>query len=261
MYQELPKFLAKTKYENITDNTKTVLQDAWKTDQPVFMWFPQHPEAYANFNQHMASRREAMATWLSVFPVEQETRGWDPQKPVFIDIGGGIGHQCAELKAKYPELPGRVILQDLPHCIDHALPTPGVESTVADFFQPQPVKGMISTILTYQPFPDVLGAARFYYMRGVLHDFPDDKCRLILQSIMEAMGKDSLILIDEMVLPNTGVHWQATQIDLTMMSALASMERTHEQWSALLDSMGLKITKTYVYTPSLHESVIVAVPK
>ena len=93
-------------------------------------------------------------------------------------------------------------------------------------------------------------------MRGILHDFPDDKCRLILQNIIEAMAKDSLILIDEMVLPNTGVHWQATQIDLTMMSALASMERTHEQWNALLDSVRLKITKTYVYTPSLHESVM-----
>ena len=144
MYQELPKFLAKTKYQNITDNTKTVLQDAWKTDVPAFIWFPQHPEAYAYFNQYMASRREG-GTWLSVYPVDEETKGWDPEAPVYVDMGGGIGHQCAELKAKYPELPGRVILQDLPYCIDHALPTPGVESTVHDIFQPQPVKGILCT--------------------------------------------------------------------------------------------------------------------
>lgn len=97
-------------------------------------------------------------------------------------------------------------------------------------------------------------------MRGVLHDFPDDKCRFILQNTIGAMDKDSLILIDDMVLPDTNAHWQATQVDLTMMSALASMERTQIQWQALLKSVGLKIIKTYVYTPGLYESVIVTVP-
>lgn len=90
----------------------------------------------------MAARRAGMPTWLSVYPIESETKGWNPELPVFVDIGGGIGHQCAELKGKYPKLPGKVVLQDLPHCIDHALPTPGVDNTVQNFFEPQPIKGM-----------------------------------------------------------------------------------------------------------------------
>lgn len=98
-------------------------------------------------------------------------------------------------------------------------------------------------------------------MRGVLHDFPDDKCRIILKNIIDVLGPDSLILIDDMVLPNTGVYWQTTQVDLTMMSALAARERTHEDWLALLDSAGLKIADIHVYTPAVHESVITAVPK
>ena len=98
-------------------------------------------------------------------------------------------------------------------------------------------------------------------MRGVLHDFPDDTCRLILQNIIPAMSKESAILIDDMVLPDVNVHWQATQIDLTMMCALAGMERTREQWLALLDSVGLRIAQIYVHIPSDHESVIVAVSK
>jgi O-methyltransferase domain len=85
-----------------------------------------------------------MPTWLSVYPVEEETKSWSPERPVFVDVGGGLGHQCAALKGTYPELPGRVILQDLPHAIQVAMTTPGVEDTVHDFFQPQPVEGMIS---------------------------------------------------------------------------------------------------------------------
>lgn len=209
----------------------------------------------------MASRRDASSTWLSVYPILEETQGWNPELPVFIDMGGGIGHQCAELKAKYPQLPGRVILQELPHCINDALPTPGVENIVHDIFQPQPVQGMctINRIPTW-PFNLDVGA-KFYHLRGVLHDFPDDKCRLILQNIVPAMSKESLILIEEMVLPDTNVFWQAAQIDLTMMSALASVERTQTQWQELLNSVGLEIVKTDVFTPWAHESVLAAVPK
>ena len=75
------------------------------------------------------------------------------------------------------------------------------------------------------------------------------------------MGKESLILIDDMVLPDSNVHWRATQLDLTMMTGLASMERTNEQWYRLLDSAGLKILKIDPYNPIQHDSIIAAVPK
>lgn len=78
----------------------------------------------------------------------------------------------------------------------------------------------------------------------------------MLGHIMAAMGPDSVILLDEMVLPDTEVHWQCTQVDLTMMAGLASWERTHSQWAELLGSIGLKIAKTYTYTPSVYESVM-----
>lgn len=98
-------------------------------------------------------------------------------------------------------------------------------------------------------------------MRNILHDWPDAKCREILQHTMSAMGPGSVILIDDMVLPTSKVNWQATQIDFAMMTALASMERTEEQWHALLDSVGLKARNIVTYTMSLRDSIIVAVPK
>jgi demethylsterigmatocystin 6-O-methyltransferase len=89
-------------------------------------------------------------------------------------------------------------------------------------------------------------------MRAVLHDFPDYKCCEILNNITPAMGNDSVIIIDDIRLPHKNVHWHVTEIDLFMMTALASIERTQSQWSALLDSVGLKINKVFTYTPSIY---------
>lgn len=86
-------------------------------------------------------------TWLDVLDFEALITGGgapaiDAETPVFIDVGGGIGSQCAILKAKLPDLPGRVILQDLPVVITHALDTEGVENTAHNFWTEQPIKGM-----------------------------------------------------------------------------------------------------------------------
>ena len=75
------------------------------------------------------------------------------------------------------------------------------------------------------------------------------------------MAKDSKLLLNGMVLPNSGVHWQATQQDLTMMAALRSTEQLVEQWYALLAEAGLRVLEIYMYTTSLQGSAIVAVPK
>lgn len=94
-----------------------------------------------------------------------------------------------------------------------------------------------------------------------MHDYTDEKCVEILNNIISAMEKESRILIDEMVLPATGVHWQAAQVDMVMMAGLAAMERTREQWDALMEKAGLKILDVFTYTESLNDSIIVAVPK
>lgn len=91
----------------------------------------------------MAKRRWPELSWLSVYPVDEETKVLnDRERPLYVNVGGGIGHQSAEFKQKHPEIPGRVILEDLPHSIAKALPTPGVENIAHNFFEPQPIKGM-----------------------------------------------------------------------------------------------------------------------
>ena len=98
-------------------------------------------------------------------------------------------------------------------------------------------------------------------MRNILHDYPDGKATTIIHNTVQAMSTDSLFIIDEMIIPNTGVHRRATDLDMIMMTSLASTERTERQWDVLLEKAGLKILKKSTYDSATGDSVIVTVPK
>jgi demethylsterigmatocystin 6-O-methyltransferase len=72
------------------------------------------------------------------------------------------------------------------------------------------------------------------------------------------MNESSIILLDEMALPNQKVDWFATQTDITMLTAFGSMERTEAQWHKLLESVGLKVQRICTYTHSHRLSIIAA---
>ncbi len=105
----------------------------------------------------------------------------------------------------------------------------------------------------------VLLGARAYYLRNVLHDWPDTQCREILQRTASAMKKDySKLLINEWCLRDRGSSVYATFLDINMMAVCAGMERTETQWEDLLKSSGLRISK--IWSASSHgESLIEAV--
>lgn len=142
-YQALPTFLSRTKYVSPVDGLHTAFQDAWKTRLHAFAWFADNADHLAHFNKYLALRRQPERSWLSVYPVAKQVEDWAPgnsSSVLLVDVGGGIGHECRRFRERYPGVPGRVILQDLPHSIAEALCTPGVENMEHDFFQPQPIK-------------------------------------------------------------------------------------------------------------------------
>ncbi|KAI0543632.1 S-adenosyl-L-methionine-dependent methyltransferase [Xylaria curta] len=238
-YQALPSFLKRTGYKDPTNELQTPFQDAWNTPLDAFSWFSEQPDHLAYFNDFMALRRQPETSWLSVYPVREKIKGSNPDRPVYVNIGGGIGHQCVQFKNAFPDIPGRVILQDLPHTISQALSHPEVENMACDFYQPQPITG-----------------ATFYFMRGVLHDHPPHLVSEILKNTKAAMAPDSILLVDEMILPETGVSAPSAAVDMTMLAARGGMERTERQWCQTFQDAGLELVKTYTYNPASYESVM-----
>jgi demethylsterigmatocystin 6-O-methyltransferase len=133
--------LIENKYQDITNVVHTPLQKAWNTDLPGFIWIQTKPENFAHFNQFMAVQRLGMPTWLDVYPFQEAAQGLKPEQPLFVDLGGGLGHQSIALREKLPQLPNKIILQDIPATLEHAIKHPGVDIVVQDFFQPQAITG------------------------------------------------------------------------------------------------------------------------
>lgn len=138
----MPAFLRNNKYQDVTDGKVTIFQPAYKTDLDTYTWFSQNPEHRGALIKYMGMEQTVRGRWLDEYPIERETQGWNPELPVFVDVGGNVGHYCALFKTRFPEVGGRVILQDLPSTLAHSLQTPGVETQGHDFFEPQPVKGL-----------------------------------------------------------------------------------------------------------------------
>lgn len=98
--------------------------------------------------------------------------------------------------------------------------------------------------------------ARAYYLRNVLHDWPDDKCQLILSQLRSAMTPGySKIILNELVLPDRKCGIIPAQIDINMMACLAATERSERQWHEMVDAVGLKIEKIWTHVPEA-ESII-----
>lgn len=236
----MPKFLKDLEYNNPEDATRTaVLLSQGLQGTPFFQWITTRPENLKDFAQFMQVQRFEMPTWMSVYPYTEKTENLAPERPLFVDVGGGFGHQSIALRMALPDLPNKVIVEDLPNLINTIPKHEGVEFIAQDFFQPQQIKG-----------------AKIYYLRNILHDWPDAQVVDILKHLKDALAEDSVILIDEMYLPEKGVHWQAANLDMQMMLYLASIERTEPQWVELIGRAGLKIQRTYQYTKTLSDTVI-----
>ena len=75
-------------------------------------------------------------------------------EPVFlVDVGGGKGHDLQELYRKHPNIPGKLVLQELEDVVEEAkagggLEELGITAMAHDFFTAQPILGMPSVFLT-----------------------------------------------------------------------------------------------------------------
>ncbi|KAI4264460.1 MAG: hypothetical protein L6R42_000431, partial [Xanthoria sp. 1 TBL-2021] len=247
LYVDLPRFLVQNSYQNPTDSRNTVHSLTHNTPLDYFEWMKGNPEHYAAFNQWMAAIRMTKPG-INAFPFEDkvpslfETKS--PEMPLFVDVGGGRGDMCRAFRAKHPDLPGRVILQDLQLAIADAPSVDGIEAMAHDFFHQQPIQG-----------------AKIYFLCHVLHDWPDAQAEAILRPLVEAMDKDSVILIDEKVLPDVGASSEAVGMDLLMMCTFAASERRERAWKDLLGKVGLKVEYSVRYNEEEGDVIMMVLPE
>lgn len=89
-----------------------------------------------------------------------------------------------------------------------------------------------------------------------MHNHPDHRVKILLGHIKNAMVEDSVLLIDEIIVPEVGAAHDAVTHDITMMSAFSGMERTETQFRDLLNEVGLKLMRTRIYNEGPDEGVM-----
>lgn len=129
-----------------------------------------------------------------------ELFSWDAMKSdaVVVDVGGGDGTFALALAERHPNI-RRVVTQDIPEAVQQAqalIPEhlrQVIRPEVHDFFKPQPVKG-----------------AAVYFLRKILHDWPDELATKILQQLIPALTPGARVLIHDHCLPPPGTMsvWQ-----------------------------------------------------
>ncbi|KAL4996618.1 S-adenosyl-L-methionine-dependent methyltransferase [Aspergillus recurvatus] len=222
-------------YRSPEDAYDGPFQFAYSTSEHYFDWLKKNPEPQHAFNVTMtATEQDGADYWFDVYPVTETLTSPDPDRVLLVDIGGGVGHTLAALKRRFPDLSGRLILEDLPQVIDDIKePLPeNISAVKHSMFEPQPIRG-----------------AKVYYMRRVLHDWPDKQALMALSHIREAMAEDSVLIIHDYTFPDgndgPGVLPFAAIVDFQLMELMSSHERTQQQWVTLLERAGFKVANIY----------------
>lgn len=226
----LPEYFHVNGWNNPGDGLDGPFQFALGTDAHYFDFLSTHPYYGQAFNTVMGmSFRRRGKDWFKFFPVEERLRVSRTSDPLIVDVGGGQGEDLKKFQEHFSDLPGKLILQDLRAVIEGAKDLSGIEVQSHDFFQKQPVQH-----------------ARVYFLRTVLHDWPDKQATQILRNLRDAMSRESILLISETMLPESGVPLPSVISDMQMMGSFASLERTQVQWQTLLNAAGFELVQVWL---------------
>jgi len=183
----------------------------------------QRPEEAETFDRAMATITEEVA--------ETVLAGLDfARYRSVVDIGGGQGTFIARILDAHRHING--VLFDLPHVIDRAA---GCIAAAGLADRCELVGGSF--------FDGVPEGADAYLLKWVLHDWADDEAAAILRSCRRAIAPGgSLIIVEHLVgEPNDGLA--SKLMDLNMLVITGGMERTCEEFAALLQQSGFELAR------------------
>jgi hypothetical protein len=201
-FAQMPAYLRNTKFQNPENPVDGPFQYANKHDGHAFTWLTAHPEVFGAFHGYVHTLRTHLPAWTDMYPVKErlvEGLKTEGDASALVDLGGGVGQTLQDFSKAVPEFTGRLVLQELGEVIGAATAMgvgedKRIELQVYDFFTPQPIKG-----------------ARAYFMRSVLHDWPDEQCRKILANVKEAMepGYSRILISDCVSAHHVGIYFLA----------------------------------------------------
>ena len=194
----------------------------------VFDYYKANPIFAKPFNDAM--------TFFSEYEAAGVVEGydWTPfNGKTVCDVGGNYGTTMIALKAKYPEI--RTLSFDLPEVIDAIPEVPkGIELVKGNFFDPETI-----------PSCDVA------FMKHIFHDWSDEDCAKILQSLHTALPMHAKLVIADAILPGPGHNNPFTLLQKQFncfMAVIGGKERTLTEWEMLFSANGWNVEDVVLET-------------
>lgn len=178
----------------------------------------EHPELGACFDRFMAgAQRRTLETVLAAF-------GFAGVGTV-VDVGGGRGDLLAGILKRHPDVTG--ILFDQPLVVARAVPA------LAAAGMTERCRCVGGSFLETVP-----GGGDVYLLQHVLHDWDDERCRVILRNCRAAVPAHGTLLVMESALPDGPPDERDALRDLHMLVILGGRERTRAEYEGLLAEAG-----------------------
>jgi hypothetical protein len=213
-------------YADLMHSVRTGRPAIEKTySQPAFEYFRENRELSEVFNSAMTTISEmAMPPVLEAY----DFAGID----TLVDVAGGHGEVLLSILERYPQMRG--VLFDLDHVVAGSrdrIAARGLsdrcEAVSGDFFEAVPSGGDA------------------YLMKHIIHDWDDDRATVILRNIRRALdGRRGgrVLLIETVLLPANQPDF-GKLADVEMLAIPGGRERTTDQYAALFDKAGFRLTR------------------
>ncbi|GAB1191677.1 hypothetical protein APSETT444_000859 [Aspergillus pseudonomiae] len=202
-----------------------------RTDIPTYKVLEGDPARAARFANTMSIMTNGKG-----FDVSHVVNGYDwsaLNSATVVDIGGSRGHIAQAVASRFPSL--SFVVQDLPSTVANA---------AADL--PPQLVGRVS-FMPHDFFNDQPVVADAYFLRWILHNWPDKYCVKILRALIPALRPGARIIINEICVPQPGCIplWREKQLrtmDMGMMTLFNAQERDADEWRDLLERADPRFT-------------------
>lgn len=150
---------------------------------------------------------------------------------LLVDIGGGYGRLLANILKACPR--NRGIILELEQAVV------GVPALLAEAGVAERCRVVVGDMFSALPI-----CADGYVLKSIIHDWDDQRSVAILRNIRQAITPGGrLMLIEQIVDDNNEPCW-GKFVDLVVLTVAGGHERTEEEYRALFEQPGFRLTRT-----------------
>lgn len=154
-----------------------------------------------------------------------------------IDVGGSKGAKSMAILKRHPHL--RAVVVDRAQTIRDAREHWAGRSDAECLARLQYEEGDVFTSV-----PVAASGKDVYLLSAVLHGFDDQACAMALRNVaIAAAAADAVIVLLEMVLPDSHADLTAASMDMQMFVGTAGRERTRNEWERVFERGGVRLVE------------------